>query len=487
MTPSVNFATLHTPMKYSNQQQMSKWKMIQSTVILAIISIALIGTVLSASKIQELLTRASFEPANIVVNSKANLGYYQKPWRNLAQGGEDHAWRLQPLANQVRTLNPEYIRIDHVYDFYDIVSGGPGNMSFDYSKIDPLLDDIVSTGAKPYIALSYMPEAISSGDIVAPPQRYEDWQLAVQNLIQHISGTKGISDVYYEVWNEPDLFGNWKYSGERNYLTLYTYAARGAANAKGTKAFKIGGPANTALYKNWFDALAKHAIANNLRYDFFSWHRYSTDIDQYRKDMTEVKSWLQSYPELEPTLELHLTEWGPDSEVNKVYDNSYSAAHTAAAAMEMVGIIQRAFVFEIQDGLSPSGEEYWGRWGMFTHSSFGAKAKPRYRAMQMLERLGDERLVLLGKGTFVKGLATKSPADDRILIGLANFDPWGRNTENVPVSVLDLENGNYTVTMYYLSKPPQAQTQAVDSSVGPMKLIVPMTPQEVAVIEIKKQ
>lgn len=466
---------------------MSKWKIFQNVAVLVIICIALIGSVMSASKIQELLIRASGEPANIVVNSQANLGYFEKPWRNLAQGGEDHAWRLKPLTSQVKALNPDYIRIDHVYDFYDVVKGGPGNLQFDYSKLDPLLDDILATGAKPYIALSYMPPAIASGDIVSPPQRYEDWQAAVQNLIQHVSGTRGISDVYYEVWNEPDLFGGWKYGGNRNYLTLYTYAARGAANAKGVQAFKIGGPANTALYKNWFDALAKHAIQNNLRFDFFSWHRYDKNIDQYRKDMTEVKTWLQAYPQLEPTLELHLTEWGPDSDVNAVYDTNYSAAHTAAASIEMVGIVQRAFTFEIQDGRSPLGKEYWGRWGLFTHASVGAKAKPRYRALQLLERLGDERLVLLGKGTFVKGLATKSSSDGSLKIALANFDSWGRNTETVPMTILDLENGTYLVTTHYLTKAAQTQTVEVDSANGPLKFVVPMIAQEVAVVEIRKQ
>lgn len=475
-------------MKYANsRQQMTKWRMIQSLAVLAIICIALVGSVLSASKIQEYLSHASAEPANIVVNSKANLGYYEKPWRNLAQGGEDHAWRLQPLASQVKTLHPEYIRIDHVFDFYDIVKGSPGNLQFDYSKLDPLLDDILATGAKPYIAMSYMPSVISTGDIVSPPQRYEDWQTSVQNLIQHVSGTRGISDVYYEVWNEPDLFGKWKYSGDRNYLTLYTYAARGAANAKGVQPFKIGGPATTGLYKNWFDALAKHAIANNLRFDFFSWHEYSTDLDQYRKDMIEVRTWLQAYPQLEPTLELHLTEWGPDSDVNPVYDTNFGAAHAVAGSIEMVGVMQRAFSFEIQDGKDPGGKEYWGRWGLFTHSSFGAKAKPRFRGLQMLERLGDERLVLLGKGTFVKALATKSSLDGSIRIVLANFDPWGKNSENVPLSVIDLDNGNYKVTMTYLTKGVQTQTQSVDNSVGPMKLTVPMGPEEVAIVEIQKQ
>lgn len=463
---------------------MTKKKAIQSGVTLLLIVTALAAVLLSFNSIQELLTRAQSEPANIVVSANSNLGLLDKPWRNLAQGGEDHAWRLAPLAGQVRSLNPEYIRIDHVYDFYDIVSGSPGNLTMDYSKLDPLLDDITATGAKPYIALSYMPTAISSGDIVSPPQRYEDWQFAVQQLIQHVSGTKGISDVYYEVWNEPDLFGGWKYSGERNYLTLYGYAARGAANVRGAQPFKIGGPATTALYKNWFNALAKYAIDNNLRLDFISWHRYSKDVDQYKQDMVNARSWIRDYPQLEPTVEFHITEWGPDSENNAVYDGSYSAAHAVATSIEMIGVIQKAFLFEIQDGKSPEGKEYWGRWGMFTHADYGAKAKPRFRAMQLLEHLGEERLVLLGKGTFVKGVASHHIDTGNIVIVLANFDPWGKNLESVPVTVTDLEAGSYTVTVTYLNKPATKQTLATEEDA--LKLTVPMTAQEVAAIEISK-
>ena len=491
MTVSPSFDTLSrlTMPRINNfsaghKSAMSKRKAIQSGVTLLLIITALIGSLFSFNTIQELLTRANSEPANIVVSANSNLGLLDKPWRNLAQGGEDHAWRLTPLVGQVKTLKPEYIRIDHVFDFYDIASGSPGNVTMDFSKIDPLLDDIAATGAKPYIALSYMPSAIASGDLVSPPQRYEDWQFVVQQLIQHISGTRGVSDVYYEVWNEPDLFGGWKYGGERNYLTLYTYAARGAANVRGAQPFKIGGPATTALYKNWFNALAKHVIENNLRFDFFSWHRYNTNIDQYKQDMTEVRSWIRQYPQLEPTVEFHITEWGPDSEVNPVYDSSYSAAHTVATSIEMIGVIQRAFLFEIQDGKSPEGKEYWGRWGMFTHGDFGAKPKPRFRAMQLLERLGEERLVLLGKGTFVKAVASRFIDDGKIVIVLANFDSWGRNIESVPVSVLDLEPGEYTVSITYLNKP--ATTQKMSTEEGALKLTVPMTAQEVAAVEIKK-
>lgn len=447
------------------------------------ISGALLFGVKGFQIVREYLTRASAEPANIMVDTKVVFGIMPRPWRNLAQGGEDHDWRLQPLVGQVRTLHPEYIRLDHIYDFYDIVSGSSGNLQFNWSKLDAVLNDIAATGAKPYIALSYMPLPIASADIVSPPRNYSDWQLVVQKTIEHISGTRSTPDVYYEVWNEPDLFGSWKTYGGRNYLNLYEAASRGAQQARGVQPFKLGGPATTALYKSWFDALLQDAIKNNLRLDFFSWHRYSLDVNQYKQDMIDARSWLQKYPQLEPTLEFHITEWGHDSDNNNGYDSAFGAAHTAAAAIEMTGVIDHAFVFEIQDGKDPNGKNMWGRWGLFTHKDGGAQAKPRYQALRMLEQLGKERIQVLGKGTYVKAIGAKVD-DSTYQVLLANFDPAGRNTETVPVNFQHLADGTYQVTKTYLTK--QKQTDQVQTLNASLQLAVPMGPSEVAVVEIKK-
>ncbi len=431
--------------------------------------------------IREYFSRASGEPANLMVDTQAVLGPMPRPWRYLAQGGEDHAWRLEPLIPQVKALKPEYIRIDHIYDFYDIVGGSPGNLTFDFSKFDLILNDIQATGAKPYIALSYMPPAISAGDIVDKPQRWEDWQLVIQKTIEHVSGQRGTTDVYYEVWNEPDLFGGWKYYGDKSYLTLYTYAIRGANNARGVQRFKIGGPATTALYKNWFDALAKHVTENNLRYDFFSWHRYNLNIEQYQKDMTEVRTWIEAYPQLEPTLEFHITEWGHDSNVQTGYDTAFSAAHTVAGAIEMIPTIEKAFVFEIQDGKSPEGKPYWGRWGLFAHADFGASAKPRYYGLRMLDKIGNQRLQLLGKGSWVKALAAKDDAGN-VEVVAANYDQRSGHSETVPVTFQNIEPGNYKLDVEFLGGRKQQIKLATTAAI--LRTEVFMPPNSVAFMEL---
>lgn len=454
---------------------------------LLVVVALLVTTVVSALQlpvVRDLFSRASSEPANITVDTQAVIGPMPRPWRYLAQGGEDKDWRLTPLANQVRQLKPYYIRIDHVFDFYTDISGGPGNFQADFSKLDTIISDIQSVGATPYISLSYMPAALGNGDITGSPTRYEDWQRLVQLTVQHISGTRGVRDVYYEVWNEPDLFGGWRYYGEKNYLQLYVSAARGAQQARGVLPYKIGGPATTGLYENWFRALADTAISENVPLDFISWHRYSRDLDQFRNDMYQAQTWLDEYPQLEPTTELHITEWGHDSENDAGYDTPYAAAHTVAGAIEMIGVVDKAFVFEIQDGKSPEGKALWGRWGMFTHQDHGANAKPRYQGLLLLDSLGEERLQLLGKGTFVKAAAARNGQTEYQVV-LANYDPAGRNVETVPVTFQNIAPGSYILSTQNLQG--QITNQPVFVEGTSYQTQVPLRASQVVKITLRRQ
>ena len=60
-----------------------------------------------------------------------------------------------------------------------------------------------------------MPPALAD-NVTDEPRDWAEWQMTVKATIEHYSGTKGknIPGVYYEVWNEPDLFGVGK-SGAR--------------------------------------------------------------------------------------------------------------------------------------------------------------------------------------------------------------------------------------------------------------------------------
>jgi hypothetical protein len=286
-----------------------------------------------------------------------------------------------------------------------------------------------------------MPPAISKSDIIDLPQDWGQWEICVQRLVEHVSGKSGlnIANIYYEVWNEPDLFGRFKMSGAKSYSELYLHSARGAVRAQNINVFKIGGPATTGLYKNWFEGLIKFTRANGLRLDFLSWHRYSKDLAVYEADYLNAIKWRENFPAA-ADVELIISELGPNSENDPVYDKFFGAMHTLATSALLESRVNRGFYFEIKDG--PGNEKYWGRWGLYTHEKFGEpEAKPRVAAIQFLNRVSGEKVGLAGQGSWVKAFAKKAGGVVRTLV--VNYDPAGKHSEAVPITFINLPAGGF--------------------------------------------
>ena len=427
---------------------------------------------LAAYQTATIISRAAGKTATIVVdaNSVSQEKIDSTFMHAFAQGGEESGNWLFPIQKEVTALKPKWIRIDHIYDFYDIVKRDGNELSFDFSKLDPLIDTMSATGATPVISLSYMPPAIAKeGKIINPPDNWDDWTLVVQKTIEHISGSSGknIADVYYEVWNEPDheQFGGWKISGDKNYLQLYQYAAKGAGLTKNTKPFYLGGPSTTGLYKNWIIAL----VESGVRLDFLSWHSYLDDPKRYTQDQKNIASWLIRYPQVVLLPKL-ITEFGFTGAKDFRYGTSFATAFTAAVFRELAsGGPQGLFSFELKgDG--------WGLLG-----------KPRSHVFSFFDRMAGNRLLLSGEGTWVTGLATKLGENVRIM--LVNYDATGSHSETVPVTITNLPNGNYTYRQQYLQglNPDEARTAQETVTDGTLVKQLFMPAQAIVLLEIVKR
>ncbi|MBU1500137.1 hypothetical protein KKE48_04700 [Patescibacteria group bacterium] len=414
-----------------------KLKILGLIVLLAGLLISLnLGT-----KISRLFSEATGKKATIVVEADKEIGPMPRMWNNFSQGGESHDGMLTAAIKPMQALSPNYVRIDHIYDFYDVVKNENGRLKFNWTKLDREVEAILKMGAKPFLALSYMPPALGS-DVTGKPDNWDQWQEVVRATIEHYSGkqNKNIDKVYYEVWNEPDLFGNWKAWGDKNYLDLYRQTTIAADNAVNVQSFKLGGPATTGMYRNWIEAMFKMVNEEGLRFDFVSWHRYSLNPEQFKKDVEELSRLLAVYPRL-ALKEKVVSEWGLDSENNPGYDDNLGAAHTVASVIEMIGAVAKAFSFEIKDGLNPENKTFWGRFGMISHEDTGLVLKPRYQAFKWLNDLGETRLYLSGEGSFVKATAARKNKD--VQVYLVNYDKSGRHQETVPVIIKNLLPGNY--------------------------------------------
>lgn len=389
------------------------------------------------------LSRATARQANIVIDADTVLGPLPQVWRAIAQGGEDPDRTFFTVRDELEELSPRYVRLDHIYDFYNVANREEGKLTFNWDELDQIIRDIVVSGATPFFSLSYMPLALSADTtIIGQPVDWNEWALLVQKTIEHYSGRSemNLSAVYYEVWNEPDLFGDWKTYGDKNYLNLYYFAAQGAQQAQSTNRFFFGGPGTTAPYRNWMVQFLKFVTERNLRLDFLSWHRYSTKPDQYRQDLDLVESWIATYTDYNQLPKV-ISEFAFDSENNPAHDSRVAAAHTVAVVREIIPDIELAFTFELKDGQSPEGKRYWGRWGILAADSFGNEKKPRYFALKLLNELSGKRLAVSGEGDFVKAIASREFNITKVL--LVNYDPQDRHAEQVPVSITNVSRSSY--------------------------------------------
>ncbi len=429
----------------------------------------------------EIILRAAGKSADILVDAKAvfepiDTSFYHA----FAQGGEEATDMLAPVLGEIRSLNPRLIRLDHIYDHYEVVGRSGSDLTFDWSRLDGAVNTILAAGAKPVLALSYMPPAIArDGNRINPPNDWNEWALVVERTIEHFSGRGGrnLSGIYYEVWNEPDLeqFGSWKLGGEKNYLTLYQYSAIGAKNAQNVNAFSIGGPATTGLYKNWVIALA----SSGMRVDFFSWHSYLPNPKRFDSDQRNLVSWLIRYPThvLKPTL---ITEAGFTGAKDARYGTTYAAAHTAAMVRQMIPAgPSYVFTFQPKDGPTDDSQG----WGFITHETKGKKLKPRYYVYSFLDTMAGNRLELTGEGTWVTAFASKKDTTIRVL--LVNFDAGGNHVESVPVTITNLEPGAYSFRERLLLGRDTTTHEIVTKTTITKKVYMPA--QSVAIVELTRE
>lgn len=426
----------------------------KSLLFLLILVASLPWTVGLAQKAIQYITGAAYRPAAIIVETSQSQGPLREIWRGVAQGfekreGED--LRLASTSSLLKSAGVRYVRIDHVFDGYGVVSRADGRLVYDWTKLDAIVGDIVASGATPFISLSYMPGVISRGDILDLPNDWNEWGQVVAAMVGHYSRDYrgGLPDVIYEVWNEPDLFGGWKMYGDKSYTTMYSVAARAATGVARTKPFKIGGPATTGFYPAWVDGFYKK-LDDTVRIDFFSWHRYSADVKDFVEDATQARELIA--PQITRAQDLYITEWGVNPERSAAYDGAWAGAHYLAVNRALVGsAVDMAMPFEVMDG-GQSDKQWHGGWGMLTNPRYGAVAKkPRFRALELLSRMSGERLAVAGEGDMVTAFAARD-ANGTVRVMAVNYDPMGKHKEVFPVTIAGLADGvAYNVTEEYLS------------------------------------
>lgn len=133
-----------------------------------------------------------------------------------------------------------------------------GKPVYDWTIVDRIFDTYLQAGAKPFVEVGFMPEALSThpepyrhdwpkSNFTGwsyPPKDYEKWSHVVEHWVEHCLRRYGAPEVrtwYWEIWNEPDI-GYWHGTPEQ-YDRLYDFAVDSIKRQ--LPEARVGGPATT--------------------------------------------------------------------------------------------------------------------------------------------------------------------------------------------------------------------------------------------------
>ncbi|MGI8495196.1 MAG: GH39 family glycosyl hydrolase [Pyrinomonadaceae bacterium] len=289
------------------------------------------------------------------------------------------------------------------------------NEEFLYSffNADQIFDFLLSIGMKPFVELSFMPLALSSGGTtvfhynanVTPPNDYQNWADLITRIVSHWVERYGIEEVhewFFEVWNEPNQTQFWT-GKQADYFKLFKYTFE--AIKKVDEKLCVGGPVTSK--NEWIGDFVEFCDKNKLSPDFVSTHHYPTDafgqtgdntVEQLaagrrsimREDAQDVFRQAKGLP-------VFYTEWNSSSNPrDELHDESYAAAFITKTILEANGLVECysfwTFSDIFEENYFPS-EPFQGGFGLLNIHGI---PKPTYRAFELLHHLGNELLIVDG-------------------------------------------------------------------------------------------
>lgn len=259
-----------------------------------------------------------------------------------------------------------------------------------------------------------------------PPANWNTWQTVVDSITDKIVNQFGISNAWFEVWNEPDI-GSWTGSMS-DYFRLYRTTYDGIKAAAPTA--KVGGPTLNAWYNSigWqphsgyisnstgdsslTGLLLDSAVAAGRAPDFISWHSFSLAWPEYKN----AEAYLQykfAALGMQP-VPMIVSEWNAPSQIR---DTPLQHAYIVKNQLELSRTGVTASAIAAWQDFSQSTTEFHNDYGLL---SYGAIHKPAYYSLKLADML---------QGSVCKH-SSSLPADiitavtnDTLLILMSNYCP----------------------------------------------------------------
>jgi xylan 1,4-beta-xylosidase len=296
-----------------------------------------------------------------------------------------------------------------------------GQPRHNWQYIDQLYDSLLALNIKPFVEISFMPDALASGRQtifwwkanVTPPKSYDKWDDLIKDLVAHWTERYGAHEVKqwnFEIWNEADypaFFAPRDPTRRREeYFELYDHTA---ADIKSVNAnYSVGGPAGSQTI--WLQPLIEFCKTNHTPLDFISFHTYglgggASGLDENGDQFLYLGKNLRAPADTmangcrlvdatgATNLPIHITEWSASySPRDPIHDSYFSAPYILEQFKNSGNGISSMSYWVFTDIFEENGPPMTPFHGGFGLLNFQGIKKPAYFAYQFMNRLGATEL-----------------------------------------------------------------------------------------------
>ena len=325
---------------------------------LVMAALALCGSAAAGTKTAELRlgapTGRTINPLNGVNNAPRVTPSDDGPFGGQCSGNEVlYAAAKIPFARAHEAALSYCYGGHHCVDisgiFPDFSADPDDPKSYDFAVTDKYIADVRSVGAEVLYRMGETIEHMVKKYGAWPPKDFEKWAKVCEHLIAHYN--EGWADGfrwnirYWEIWNEPDLdsWGDWKehphcWGGTpEQFYDLYEITAK---RLKGRfPNLKIGGP-GSCCREDWAAKFLKEMKKRDVPIDFFSWHLYCNDADEYLAKAKRVRAFMDAagYAQAESILD----EWNYIRNWTDEFAQTFRESGTSRVAAFMSAALSNA-------------------------------------------------------------------------------------------------------------------------------------------------
>ena len=219
-----------------------------------------------------------------------------------------------------------FVDVPNIFRDFDADENDPN--SYDFYYTDEYITAIINSGAQIVYRLGVTIEWGSKKYTTVPPKDFAKWARICEHIIMHYN--EGWADgfnygiEYWEIWNEPENPESMWTGTKEQFFDLYKTTSIHLKNRFPN--IKIGGYGSCGFYAvfskfatdfqksfvTWFEDFLKFNKENNCPLDFYSWHIYTSKVEELLISSKFVREKLDEYG-FNKT-ENHLNEWNYGAE-----------------------------------------------------------------------------------------------------------------------------------------------------------------------------